>query len=219
MYTNDAIISLAIDEINNRSFWVTQQYLGVMEIEYQNDLPKISYVDISSEEDFAVVYFSIVNEPFFFAIWIKIQSPLLVSWVWIESCNEVYLDVRSNNLSFNELKSLTNLPSSEGWNMDDFRSNWKTRYNFSCIKFYASKNPGSFKDKIKELLDFLEKDSLGIKSLIEKAEVSIVWYIRMYIWNSMLGWPSLDKEIISRMSNLWLGIDYDLYVSGIPFGD
>lgn len=59
MYTNDAIISLAIDEINNRSFWVTQQYLGVMEIEYQNDLPKISYVDISSEEDFAVVYFQL----------------------------------------------------------------------------------------------------------------------------------------------------------------
>lgn len=35
----------------------------------------------------------------------------------------------------------------------------------------------------------------------------------------MLGWLSLDKETISRMSNLWLGIDYDLYVSGTPFGD
>lgn len=181
MYTNDAIISLAIDEINNRSFWVTQQYLGVMEIEYQNDLPKISYVDISSEEDFAVVYFSIVNEPFFFAIWIKIQSTLLVSWVWIESCNEIYLDVRSNEFSFDELSVLTALVPLEGCSKGDLRSNWKTRYNFSCIKFYASKNPGFFEDKIKELLDFLEKDSLGIKSLIEKAEVSIVWYIRMYI--------------------------------------
>lgn len=219
MNISNKIIALAIDEIKNKTFWVTQQYLEVMEVEYQNNSPVTKYFDINSEQDFVIVYFSIVNEPFFLAIWVSTQPTLLVSWVWIESCNEVYLNVKSNNYSFDELRKLTALVPLEGWTKGDLRSNWKTRYNFSCIKFYVSKNPGSFENKIKELLDFLEKDSWWILYLIEKSEVTIVWHIQAYIWNSMLGWPSLDKEIISRISNLWLGIDFDLYISGIPFGN
>lgn len=220
MNLQDKISLIAINEINNKTFWVTQQYLEVMQVEHQDNLPKIRHININPEWDYATIYFSIVNEPFFLAIWVNVQPDLLlVSWVWIESCNEIYLDVRSSEFSSSELKQLTNLTPLEELNKGDSHPNWKIQYKFSRIKFYASKNPGSFDEKIDELLSFLEKDTIWIKNLNTKADASIVWYIRMYYWNSMLGWPSLDREIISRMNALWLWIDYDLYISGIPFND
>jgi hypothetical protein len=70
-------------------------------------------------------------------------------------------------------------------------------------------------DKIKKLLDILEKDRDGIKRLVDTAFGYIQVNMRFHTGNKMLfGAPNLDKKPIKRLSELNLSIGFDLYAEG-----
>jgi Domain of unknown function (DUF4279) len=69
-------------------------------------------------------------------------------------------------------------------------------------------------DKMKNLLDFLETDKVGVKNLVKKAEGYIQVAMEFHNGNSMLGGPNISKESVRRMAALNIDIDFDLYVSG-----
>jgi hypothetical protein len=67
---------------------------------------------------------------------------------------------------------------------------------------------------MKNLLDFLETDKVGVKNLVKKAEGYIQVAMEFHNGNSMLGGPNINKETVKRMAALNIEIDFDLYVSG-----
>jgi hypothetical protein len=77
--------------------------------------------------------------------------------------------------------------------------------------------PDTFENKLKHLLDFLEKDIGGIKNLTDSANGYISVAMDIHNANGMIGGPHIDKESTRRLALFNLAIDFDLYLSGNPF--
>ncbi|RYZ82864.1 MAG: DUF4279 domain-containing protein, partial [Proteobacteria bacterium] len=139
--------------------------------------------------------------------------------VGTEYFNAVYLKVVSENLSFRELSSLTNLKPTGGWSKGDARKSGKSFFNFSALHFEPNPEPDEFEDKLRKLLDFLEMDKEGIVTLVERASVQLQVATIFHNGNTMLGGHHLDREIIKRLAALSLEVDFDLYAEGNFFKD
>jgi len=64
----ELIIKAAIDELLNPTFAITEQYLAVNKVVYENDLPLISRVDEDDDHGLVTVYFPIEGERYFLAV-------------------------------------------------------------------------------------------------------------------------------------------------------
>ena len=83
--------------------------------------------------------------------------------------------------------------------------------------FAPNPEPDEFEDKLRKLLDFLEQDEAGIRDLVDKAEGYIQVAMDIHNGNGMIGGPTINIDCISRMKNLGLEINFDLYVGGTSF--
>ena len=211
--TDTLIIQKATEELSAKAFGVTEQFLKIHEVVYENDKPKIARVDTEKEDGTAIVYFPVKDEKFYLAIFVDTMPEVSVRHVNIESYNSVYFIAVSEVYSFDELSKMTELKSTDGCNKGDKRSgnvSWKR----SSIFFEPNPEADEFEDKLKKLLDLLEQDKIGVASLIDKANGHIQVASSFHNGNTMLGGHHLDKGIIKRMSNLNLAIDFDLYADG-----
>ncbi len=206
------LIKKAILEIENPTFETTKQYLEVHSVELDNGKPKVERIDFDSFENVNVVYFPIKNELFFLSVYFSKENNE-ITYVGTENGNRVYLSVGSENLTYKELCKMTELKPVFGWCKNDFRKDGKTKYNFSRLKFEPIKNEAyDLEAKIKLLLSELEKDSNGVKTLSENAEVYLTVCSNLYIdGNKGIGF---DKQTMKRISDLNLGMDIDQYVFG-----
>src|SRR6185436_13171806 len=113
--TDALIIEKAIEEIDTKTFGVTEQFLEIHKIAYADDKPMIARVD-RDEEDEAIVYFNIVDEKFFLAVYVRIKPEVSVRWVNTIPFHSVYFRASSDKLSLTELSQLTTLKSTSGRN-------------------------------------------------------------------------------------------------------
>lgn len=212
----DKIIKKAIEEIEQRNFGVTKQFLDIHSVVYENGKPKIAKID--TEDEAVIVYFPIENESFFFTVYLNTKPDIKVCWTNSEAGSGVYFRATSDTLTLNELKSMTNLSPTTGWSIGDWRLNKKSQYNFSSFAFEPThERAGKLEKKISELLDKIEQDVEGVKRLAENANalIQVHWYC--HNGNGMLGGIAIDKATIQRIANLGLEIDFDLYTGGLPF--
>jgi hypothetical protein len=135
----------------------------------------------------------------------------------MESWNKVYFSAKSQTMTIQELTALTKLIPTEGCNRGEVPLKLRRPVKFSYIQFQPNPEPDEFEDKLRKLLTFLEKDAKNVKFLAKKTYAAIIVVMEFYYGNSMLGMPYIDKSIIKRMSYLNLGIEFDFYVSGVPF--
>ncbi|AXO78954.1 DUF4279 domain-containing protein [Olleya aquimaris] len=206
------LISKAISELKSPTFGTTEQYLEVLKVEMENGNPKIERVDFESFEKTNVVYFSIENEPFFLSVYFSKENNEITN-VGTENGNQVYFTATSENLTFEQLSELTKLSGLSGWSVNDDRKVGKGKYNFSRLTFEPIKSRAyDLDEKLKLLLNELEKDTKGIKKLTEIADAGISIHHQQYIDGNK--GINFDIEIINRLSNLNLGIDIDQYVHG-----
>lgn len=215
---DDLIIQKAIEELEARTFGITEQFLKIHQVVYEDDEPKIARVDRETKDGTAIVYFPIKDEKFYLAIYVDTEPVVSVRHVNTESYNSVCFKAISEIYSFEGLSKITKLKPTGGYNKGDKRGKngvWK----HSSIFFEPNPEADEFEDKLSKLLDFLEQDKEGIATLVDKANGQIQIASSFHNGNTMLGGHYLDKDIIKRMSNLNLSIDFDLYADGNFYTD
>lgn len=214
--THSDIIEKALSEIENKYFAVTEHYLAIHELVFEDNKPKIDRVDTESKDGTAIVYFPIKGEKFFFAIYLETIPKVEVRGIGTEPYNSVRFVASSDSLDLRQLSELTTLKYSTGRNKGDKRGQ-NGVWNYSSISIEPNQEPDEFEDKLKKLLDYLEQDKLGILNLTKNAKGYVQVAIEFHNGNTMLGGPRLNLESIKRLGELNLEIDFDLYVGGNSF--
>jgi len=210
------IIQKAIEELAAKSFGVTGQFLDIHEVVYNNDVPRVERVT-EKEDGTAIVYFPVVDQKFYLAIYLETVPAVLVTWVDIQPYHSVYFRASSESLSLQELADLTKLTFTRGIKKGD-RKNPNSRadivWKWSAIYFELNPGPEEFADKLTKLLDFLEQDKEGVESLVKKANGYIQIYSSFHNGNTLIGGHHINIDHIKRMSKLKLEIDFDISADG-----
>jgi Domain of unknown function (DUF4279) len=212
------IIEKAIEEVEIKNFAVTEQFLEIHKLIYDNNKPKIARIDIEKDDE-AIVYFYVKDEKFFLAVYLDIKPNIKVRWTNTEPYHSVYFWASSESLSLIELSGLTRLTIKGGKNKGDKKNpnNEKVKWKESSIIIEPNPEADEFKDKLTKLLDYLETDSEGIKKLVDKANGYIQVYSSFHNGNTLIGGHHLEKEHIKKLSKLNLEIDFDISADGFFF--
>ncbi len=212
--THLQIIKIATEEVESRTWGVTQQFLEIHELVYDEGKLLVAHVDKDKSDGEAIVYFPVKDEKFHLAIYIRTNPNLEIVGVGTEPNHKIYLRATSEILSYEELCKLTKLQPTDGWNKGDKRKYGNSVHSFSCVIFMPNPEPDEFEDKIKKLLDFLENDREGVHRLIGIANGHIQVASVFHNGNTILGGFHLDKILMNRLNALELEIDFDFYAEG-----
>jgi len=213
--TDEQVITLIEKEFQERTFGVTEQYLEIHAPIYINNKLQITRID-RDRDKFIIAYLPVLDERFYFTVYIDSDSGEIIT-ISTEPNHRVYFFATSENLSETELKALCSLSIYESWNKGDLKKNGRSAHNFSALKIMPNSEPDEFEDKLNKLLTYLETDEEGIRQLVEKAEGYIQVAMDIHNGNGMIGGPNISRESITKMHNLGLSINFDLYVSGNSF--
>ena len=68
---------------------MTQQFLQIHELIYEEDMPKISHIDKDEPDGTAIVYFPVKDEKFCFAVYVATTPTINVRWAETEAVRNV----------------------------------------------------------------------------------------------------------------------------------
>ncbi|WDF48365.1 DUF4279 domain-containing protein [Chryseobacterium sp. KACC 21268] len=208
------IITLIQTEIEKKDWGFTEQFLEIHSPVYINNIVKIENIITANNE--VTVYLPIVGERFYLTFYIDLIKKEIFG-ISTEPYISIYFRATSENLSSDELRKNTKLAITESWNKGDIRKNGKGIYSFSSVIIDINKTPDSFEAKLNALISELENDRDGIKKLAELADGYIQVLMEFHNGNGLIGGPNLSKEIIQKLSEMDLSVDFDLAVSGNKF--
>lgn len=214
--TDEEVKDLIQTELSQKNLGVTQQYLEVHEIEYENGELKIARIDKENEEGLIIAYLPVKEEYFWLAVYID-ESTGTIQNIGTESRNQVIMRATSDELTCHELQSLTKLKATKSINKGDFKRNKKLKYAYSVLDLEPNPEPDAFEDKLEKLLVFLEQDREGIHALAKKSNVWVSATMDFHYGNQLLGKAYISLDNIKRLSALNLAIDFDLAAWGNPF--
>ena len=211
--TENKIIKLINEEIKNPNHGVTEQFLEVHNLVFNNKVLQIERIDWNLSDNLIAVYMPVENEKFFYFTIIE-KNTKKVGGISSIPHHKVYLHSTSKELSVTELKSFTKLVPTRSWDKNDFRPSGKSKFGFSAISFLPNPEPDFFENKLNKLLNYLESDKEGITNLVDNSDsyISVVSYYHNY--NEMPGGPTIDKQAIQRIGKLNLEISFDQYMVG-----
>ncbi|SFF09014.1 hypothetical protein SAMN04487969_113149 [Paenibacillus algorifonticola] len=106
---------VALKEIEEQSFELTKQYLSVHKLVYENDKPKIADVIMNDGEQSAEFYFSIVDEDYYFVVYLDTSPEVKVRFMGMSAGNRVYLSVSSNVTNLEKLLEGVHLVPIKTW--------------------------------------------------------------------------------------------------------
>ena len=184
-----------------------------MDVELENEVPRVARVDLNHTDDSIAVYFYIKEERFFIVVNLTKRSIPEVEWVWMESGHRVYLTATSETLGYEELSSYLPNDSLTGWSKGDLQKNGKRAYKFSRASYEPNVNEAyGLEEKLLDLLVDLEKSSESIHKLVQNSGAYISICRHQYI--SANAGIHLDLDILHRLSRLNLELDIDTYIGG-----
>ena len=164
---DDKIIQKAIEEIESKTWGVTQQFLDIHQVVYLGNKPKVERVDLDKGDGTAIVYFPIKEERFYLAIYIETSSEPEISSIYVEPYSSVCFSASSETIELEILSGMTSLPPTSVWRKGDpKRIGGPILHKYNRIRFEPTPGPDEFEDKMKNLLDFLETDKVGVKNLV-----------------------------------------------------
>src|SRR5215216_5074399 len=97
------IIRTAIEELVAKSFGVTEQFLEIHQVAYADSTPMVARVDTERSDGTAIVYFPVVDQKFYLAIYLDTLPNVSVKWVETEPYHSVYFRASSDCFSLQEL--------------------------------------------------------------------------------------------------------------------
>lgn len=206
-------IKIAIEELLNKRFDFTKQFLLVHQIVIENELPIISRIAIETDNNHAAVYFSVKDEKFFFVIYLQIQPNIQVKFVNVENAHRVYFTATSRTKTYQEMLSLLNLDPLEGYSIGNRKNFIGKSHDHSRIIFEPIKNQAY--DLNHKLYILLEALNLDKQNVINLAQLSNA-YISIHRYQYVSGHAGINfpQNIIQQLSDLKLSIDIDSYVVG-----
>ncbi len=153
------------------------------------------------------------------AVYLDTQPDISVRSIYIEPYHCVSFKASSKTLPLGQLAEFTTLKTRGGWNKGDKMKSGNATYKDSLLVIEPNPEVDEFDDKMNKLLNYLEQDPEGINKLVDSAGGYIQVASIFHNGNTMLGGNHLNKEMIRRMSNLNLAIDFDLYAKGEFYTD
>jgi len=217
MTTDAQLILTATQEIEAQTWGVTQQFLEVHEIAYEDGKPKLARVDRDKKDGSVTIYYVVKGERFYFAFHFHNPEDVTSMGIYVEPYNAVYFKAVSDKLSLHELKAMTIFKPLREGNKGDLKKRSQVVEKYSYIHIEPNPEASAFDDKLEKLLDLLEQDRAGVWRLVNEADGYIQAAIIFHNGNTMLGGPTLSMHSIKRMAALNLEIHFDLYAEGNPF--
>jgi hypothetical protein len=216
---NDTIARAAIEELRSPTFGSTEEYLAIHDVKRESGRPVIERVDRERDDDLAIVYVPVERERFYLAIYVQTSDNPRVTSVETEPWHKVYFKASSSALNLTQLRAMTILEPTRTWSKGEPNLKRRIAYEFSGFAIEPNPEPDEFDDKLRKLLDLLERDVSGVRALVESADGYIQVATEFHNGNTMLGGFHIDQGLIRRMAALGLEIDLDLYCGGNLFRD
>ncbi|WP_285055301.1 DUF4279 domain-containing protein [Pedobacter ginsengisoli] len=216
MISDSTIQMLVTEELKSRTLGVTEQYFEILDVYYDDGVPRIARIDREGTGDVVVVYLPVADEWFYLAVYIDAVEQKIFN-IGTESRNKVVFRATSETYSMDDLLGKTSLPVLTKWNKGELKSNRKSVNKFSCIEIEPNVEPDSAEDKLTKLFKLLAQDKTGIADLVTNADGYIQVIMDFHGGNQLLGGLSLSKEHIQKMSELNVGIEVDVASWGEPF--
>ncbi|MFN0203729.1 MAG: DUF4279 domain-containing protein [Bacteroidia bacterium] len=176
----------------------------MFEVDYQAGIPKIESIEFDKKNKQAIAYVKVKNESFYLSFCFDILAEITLTFVDTAPLYVVNFSVRSKKYSLIELLNFIKIKPSSTQNGG--------KENDNSLNFESYKKPGKLIDKINYLLDILEGDKKGIKTLIKKTRNNVVW-ISIVFYNGYGTFTDLylPKKVIKRLSSLGLEVVFDIY--------
>jgi hypothetical protein len=200
-------------EINQKNLSATANHLANHKPIYKKDKLQISRVDNEKEGNIAVAYLPVEGQEFYFALSIDTDAGKIISFD-TEANHKVIFRATSVFLSSKELEEFISLKPTNSWSKGQKNPNANFDYFFSALTIEGSDLPDEPEDKLEKLMALLEKDKAGICNLASNSNAFIQVVSHHYISNGQLNSISLSKEIIKRISDLGLEINFETYIDG-----
>ncbi|WP_300674712.1 DUF4279 domain-containing protein [Soonwooa sp.] len=197
-------------ELRKKEWAITEQLLEIHSPIFEKKKLKIAKIRKNRKE--IIVYLPVENENFYFVFFIS-RKTNKIEGISTESYISIYFRATTDKLSFKELKELTSLKPSNGWNKGDLRHG-KIKYKFSSFIFELNSEPDTFENKLSKLLRKLYSHKSEIMKMNKKAFCIIQVWTELHNGNNMIGGTHLNLEHISKLHSLGLEIDFDQYISG-----
>jgi hypothetical protein len=208
------ILEKVFTEVNNPTWAMLEQFLTAHQIDYENGKPKVVHVDMDNPE-MAIVYLAVHDQDFYYGMWVETKDEIRLHWMNTRPKIRVYFCAESETLTIEEMMALTSIDTQVARRKGELR--WtKVAYKDSAIIIEITPEPRSFEDKLVRLLDHLEQDREGIKTLADKTETSICADCLYYSGHYSLGTLLIDKKIAKRIAALNLALYIDLEAWGEP---
>ena len=217
-------------EIDSPKWELSKQYLEVNEIEkidneyiyerysihkkHEIYFTKESHEKVEHIIDVITFYYKVKNYRYFFCVQINIEKEE-IEWIYMKNSTYCYLSARSENMTLEEMTNLTKLKYSYGVTkgQKEYRGKKEITHKSSLVKYrFTNETSFEIEEALNMLLDELEKDKEGIKTLVQKTNASIVFCKYQYVSaNAGIG---LDIKTIARLNDFNLGIFIDMYCEG-----
>ena len=214
----NVILDLSIKEFKEKNWGSTEQYLEVMEILYENSSPVIARIETADTNDIAV-YFKIKDENFYYTHYFSSKNNALeLTGIDVTAANQVYLRIYAENLSIEEIEAIISFVPSKRY-IKGMKDVFMPVHSMNRLDFEVDDTTsGNFEQKLHLLLNELEPHKDELNLLKDRGcHIYVTAYWEAYIGNKMLGGIYLDRELISKLNNLNLEIDFDIYTSGKSF--
>ena len=218
----DLVKEVAIQEVLNPTWGAVEEYLKVLKIKTVDGVPQIEHVECTSAEGYTV-YFPIESERFYLKIFVDASNnEVKVGGSYVYSGSRVYLYVDSQERSESDLLSNCAIKPSKSWDKGSRRFVGKRPtpmyHKDSGINLEPDSNLYvSAETKTRNLLASLERtDFLEKIQPYDDSIIVIVMYC--YYGNGNIDFISFEQEIVAAAGKLGLSIEFDVYVSGEPFG-
>ncbi len=211
------IAQIAIEEVFNPSFELTKQLLSVNKVEMDGGSPRIKDIIISEDKSMAEVYFPIIDEEYYFVIYIDLMPKISLKFMGMSAGCKVELFVCSDTEELDKMIELLQVTPHRSWSKGEkkFHSNginYSINKNSGFVYSPIEKTTGEVEDKLDYLLDELIQVKDKIVELHKVAEVEI--QITYYGYKDQMWGINLKPRTIQRLSELGVSLDIDLYASG-----
>ena len=213
---HDKVKQIAISEILNPVWGITQQFFSKHEPILIKKVPQIVRIDANREKNTFYVYFPIKDKAYFFVLIVeKVSDKLDIVGVYDESYARAYLYIESERLDPDSVTNLLNINPTEQKNIGSPRHGGIRTYTKNIWIYEVEKDlPNKLERKLDLLLSKIDPISDIIVDLKTDCYISI-----NIVSNSFGGYGSINgyhfnKNLIQKIARLGIELDMDLYVSG-----
>ncbi|WP_431686104.1 DUF4279 domain-containing protein [Hahella sp. NBU794] len=212
---NELIVGITATEIDSPSLGVTDQVLASHKV-----APKPIRIDMNAQMDCCNVYYSLVDESYYFVLALKQEAEQWrVNWAYIEPHVRVRLIIQSSSITPDKISSFIGLNPTQSYLQGEKRNkSVNSVYRQHGWAFELDKDtPASLEQKLDKLISVIDEKRESLRTFGESANIRVmVWYDGYKDW---MGGVSLSAEQMALLGEIGAGLEIDIHASGPDWPD